>query len=197
MRATEILGETPQLITSLDSHDIRDTINVCLHNINNAPVVERYGSHTGLYDLNIGSTGYYFIADDSRVNADKIVYFVKYQTVEMPAGTLPNVKSVRQVLVWRNRDSIYTGEVAKEIFWEKLFPRFNCLVSDSQQSPDGKRFWLVAVKHALTNGLKVRIVNTNDRSFQDISGIDQFNDLESTTWGSANWFQRVIVAIFK
>jgi hypothetical protein len=55
---------------------------------------------------------------------------------------------------------------------------------------------MVAVKYALDNGFGVRVINTNDRTFEDIPDLQRFEELEPTAWGSKNWFQRIVLAIY-
>jgi len=91
------------------------------------------------------ANGYYFLVDNERV-----VYFVKYKRIN--AG---GVQFGRQVLVWRDNESSASAAFASFVFFQVLLPRFKALMSDTQQTPDGSRFWSTMIGFAHRKGLHV------------------------------------------
>jgi len=196
MKLAEVLEEEPQSIPSLDRNEVQKASNYCLQNINSAKEIEKLDDDASLYQLEDGGTGYYFVYDISEPVKSRVVYFVKYHVVEFDQSLSPS-KAIRQVLVWRNKDNHASTKVANKVFWDILWPKYKCLASDSQQTEKGKNFWSFVVKEALDKKLTVRVINTNDKTFIDVKSNAEFKKQIPSTWGNANWFQRMIVVIFK
>ncbi len=51
--------------------------------------------------------------------------------------------------------------------------------------------------YAFSKGLTVRIVNTNDRTFEDVTSPDDFEEKVGTAWGTTTWFQWMVLVIFE
>lgn len=196
MKLKELLTEMPQSIGPLDQQLIDNAINDCLQNINSAIVVETIGKFGTMYEFTDKGYSYYFIYNSESNGTDRIEYFVRFHAIDFDASLSPR-KAIRQVLLWRNKSSMYSVDVAKHVFWDLLFPQFKCLASDSQQTSSGKFFWTSAVGSALKKGLTVRIINTNDKTFIDVTSIEEFAKYVPTTWGTKSWFQRMIIVIFE
>lgn len=196
MKFAELVEAPPQSIPSLDRGEIGKSIQYCLQHVNNAKEVSKRSSTVTLYKIDNGSTGYYFVYDTKKTGNERIQYFVKYSAIDFNQSVVPR-KAIRQVLVWRNPKNLTIVDVAKNLFWDELWPMYKCLASDSQQTGDGQRFWSSAVGSALQKGLTVRIVNTNDNKFNDVTTAEEFDDLIPGTWGTTSWFQRMIVIIFE
>ena len=88
-------------------------------------------------------------------------------------------------------------QVSVLIFWDILFKEYECLISDNQQTDNGKQFWEYRVVEAFNKGLIVRLINTNDNTFIDIKDQHQLENLNKNIWGTSKWFQRIILVIFK
>ena len=197
MKVKEIIEEEPpQSIPVLDRDEIAKSIHFCLQHVNSAKEIESITTHVKLYQVDISGVGYYFVYDDKKTNDERIQYFVKYSTVDFSKSIIPS-KAMRQVLVWRNPTNATVVGIAKDVFWNHLWPKYKCLASDSQQTTDGQRFWSSAVGSALQKGLTVRIINTNDNTFKDTTSLDDFSEAVPGTWGTTKWFQRMIVIIFE
>jgi hypothetical protein len=84
-----------------------------------------------VYEFGDGGTGYVCL-----VKNDVIVYFVRYRKVRGGGN-----KFGRQVLVWKNKNVPATAGFASHVFFEKLLPKFGALITDTQQTEDGKAFW--------------------------------------------------------
>ncbi len=200
IKLAELLTETPQTIPPMDAEYVVVGIDDCLKNMGSAVIVEKFDKHAALYELQLKGVGYYFVMNSNQSGRDRIEYFVRFKGVKFDKTLVPGGQAVRQVLLWRNKtsaSSVYSVGIARKVFWELLFPRYRCLASDNQQTDDGKKFWSSAVGSALDDGLTVRIVNTNDRTFDDVTSKEDFIEKAATTWGTARWFQRMIIVIFE
>lgn len=197
MRAYDLLTEMPQLVPAVHSAEIEQGIDDCLKHVNSATAVESFDEDAALYELNLKDVGYYFVYDRSRPLKDRVEYFVRYKAVDLDPSLAP-AKAIRQVLFWRNKAvvSAYSANIAKKVFWEHLFPKYRCLASDATQTSDGQRYWSAAVSDALSKGLTVRIINTNDKTHVDVKTKKAFNAQVSTTWGTGKWFQRMVIVIY-
>lgn len=103
----------------------------------------------------------------------------------------------RQVLVWRKpiKTSVYAAGFAKHVFWNVLFSKYKMLVSDSQQTHKGRDFWIFIVGDALDKGKKVRLFETNTTEVWDVSSKEELAEKAHTVWGTASWFQRILVVV--
>jgi hypothetical protein len=181
-------------ITSVDPQVIQQAVNDCIKSLNNdrARVIKKLGSNSTLYqyekDIN---NGLFFLATDKTID-----YLVRYKTVELSVDVLPHRFASRQVLIKRfPTSSIHSAQLGADVFWNYLFPRTKCLVSDTQQTVDGKSFWEYRIKEAFEKGLNVRLINTNDNTFEDVTNAEELHQLSSTIWGPSKWFQRIVLAI--
>ena len=194
MASMGLMVAAPQLIPSLDHADLNQVLEACLSNVSTATAVGRY-SGAELLHFKEGSGGVYFLYDSK---SKEVLYFVRYRSVTMSAFRSPDGhNSTRQVLLYRNSNMAASAGVASHVFWNLLLPKFDALASDSQQTPDGKKFWVYAIKEAFKRGCGVHMVNTVDRSRVDMTSEEEFLALEDKLWGPKAWFQRIILVISK
>jgi hypothetical protein len=195
VRAKEFkkINEMPQIIQPLTDPDTEETRRFCVKALNNksATLVEPISASASLYHTGNDDNGIYF----SSIN-NEIGYFAKYKKVTMHIDLVPNESGIRQVLInsYSNMGPAKTG-VGKLIFWEHLFPKFHTLISDSQQTENGRSFWEYRIAEAFDKKLLVRMINTSDRTYVDLESPDQMHSLSSKIWGTQNWFQRIILII--
>ena len=183
MKIDDIITETPQLI-ALDNVNVVDAEKECKNALSsgNYEIIEIFSKDTKLCHIN----GCYFLATNNTIG-----YLVKYSKVDMPGNLIP-ASATRQVLIKRFPDaSPYAAGIGAKVFWNYLFPKYNCLVSDSQQTQDGKRIWEYRIAEALDKNLTVRLINTNDKTFVDIKSKDEMEQVLKTAWGKQPWFQRM------
>lgn len=192
------LIEVPQIIDDLNNHDIHDIRLLCEKSLKNhtARKILEIGNHSNLFHLGDLNKGVYF----SATNTGGIGYIAKYSSVMMDKSIVPSTKTTRQVLIKSFRgietQSASTG-VGKMIFWDYLFPQFGCMVSDSQQTNDGIAFWDYRIREAFEQNLIVRLADTNDKTYKDLSNYDELSELKSEIWGPSRWFQRIVIMILR
>lgn len=189
----EDIYESPQSI-QLNPFEIKSTIKEIKDNLNSSNTIEVYSPTVSLLLLVLPKHSYYFLWNKETKNVE---YLVRFRQIDIP--NLPH-KPVRQLLVYRDKlaskDSPFSAGFAKKIFWNKLFKTYQCCVSDSQQSDDGKEFWRYIIVDSFDKGLTVRILNTNDKTYQDIHSMEEFSLLDNKIYGTSSWFTRMLIAIY-
>lgn len=187
------LHEMPQIIGDLNYYDTRSTEEQCALSLrdDSAELVKIINENSGLYHIGNDYNGVYFTAFKGN-----LAYFAKYQKVEQHEKLIPNKTGIRQVLIKRVLDAGGgTTGVGQMIFWDYLFPKFKCLISDSQQTTNGRSFWEYRVSEALQKGLTVRMINTASHEFVDIHSQRELEDLSNEIWGTSKWFTRICLVI--
>lgn len=184
------IEESPMRI-KLNPLEIKEAIATIKRNFDKAELVETLVAQANLYHLDLGAYKYYF----NWYNND-VIYLVRY--TELKFKTLEN-KAVRQCLVWRNKAILHasTADLPKRIFWDKLFIKYRCCVSDSQQTQDGEGFWHIVVKKALNLGYVVKLHNTNDNKieFEEKVSFQSYLEKVSKFYGDKSFYQRYIISI--
>lgn len=185
--------ESPQMI-DLDPFEVSSASKEIKDNLSKSEVIEQHSDEVSLRHLPLRKHSYYFLYDSSL---KEVTYFVRYRQIELG---LPSCSSAtRQVLVYRNKsiNSGFRAGIAQEVFWNYLFPKTGCLVSDSMQSQDGRSFWEYVVKSAFERNLSVKLINTNNQTIEDCSSLTEFNNKVKELYGSSKWFQRFLIAVTK
>lgn len=168
--------------------EIKDALKEIKDNFGRSTTVEQHDEESSLRHLDLATHSYYF------VYSNQVDYFVRYKKVDMASYGRP----YRQVLVWRIKGSNnpFTVKVAHHVFWDLLY-QYSDLVSDSQQTEDGRSFWEYAIRHALETGQWVDLVNTANWESISIKTLSDFRKLMPTAWGTSSFFQRYVFVIHK
>lgn len=189
MKIDDLITETPQLIPGVNQAEVQQAIKDCYKALDSgrANVVEKLSNTSVLYVYeNDVNSGIYFLVTDGGLS-----YLARYTR-----AVLPDNVGARQVLIKRSSQTdAYAAGIGKKIFWDYLFPKHNCVVSDSQQTTDGRSFWLYRISEAFDKGFTVKLVNTNDKTFVVVRNADELNRLSPDIWGESKWFQRVVLVI--
>lgn len=85
---------------------------------------------------------------------DWLAYYVQYELEDTFVG-----RSVTQVSLWRDDTSPFVQGITVKMFHEILLERFRIIMSDGQQTPDGRSFWIRRMVDAAGRGLKVGLAN--------------------------------------
>jgi hypothetical protein len=145
----------------------------------------------------IDEEGYEVFRTGSEVNGNiilynkkttKIDYLVAYEKIKVSAvGTF-----LTQVKLWRNLGPYNTG-ITSKIFFEYILKRSDGIMSDAQQTPRGKEFWMQRLSQAYGKGLKVGLLNLNLRDVNWYDPSTDFEDwlknVEEKGWGVAEKYQ--------
>lgn len=136
------------------------------------------------------NNGYYMLVVDGVVE-----YFANYKSKSYQS--LLKGRMIRQVLVQRNEFSIDSANIPKKVFFDYLLPTFGTIVTDEEQTNDGKKFWLHATSEALDQPEKytVYILNKNKGKTTKIEDNDHFKTLTDNIWGDTDCFKNIWIAI--
>jgi hypothetical protein len=107
-----------------------------------------------LYTTGDDGIGYYYLVSK---RTGRVVYFVRYRLVKAN-----DMRFGRQVLVWRTKDThgtLSASGLAKKVFNNYLLPRFGRLITDTQQTLNGKAFWEFMINEAFDNGKFVYVLD--------------------------------------
>lgn len=133
------------------------------------------------------------------VHNDEVEYYVQYKSVsyqKLLAGRM-----IRQVLVVRNKASVFSAGIAKHVFFDKLLSIYGTLVTDTQQTSDGHAFWQYTVKEALENPANFTVVLLDRRASPNkaisIRTMDELDAYRNIIWGNDKSFQQMLIAISK
>lgn len=90
-------------------------------------------------------------------------------------------KATTQVMVWRTTSSIYDPIVRgfPQMFFKHILDTSNIVVSDSEQTGDGQRFWLRMLDWAFNNKYQLYVADGTEGEDWPKHRIDNLNDLES------------------
>lgn len=184
MRAMEILVEMPQLVDatdfnmmdSLTNRQLTDRLLKSSREIireDDRMMLFRTGKKDGSYALLNKLTG-------------KIDYWVRYQ--EMTKRLIG--QSVTQVILWRDRTSPLTDGITREIFNGHLLRNWPTIMSDAQQTKDGRDFWIARMATAHGQGYRVGMANLLEHRIEWCEGdVQEWLREQMSLWGDTEKFQ--------
>jgi len=104
--------------------------------------------------------------------------------------------AIQQIKVFRLKGSEYIDGLAKDIFFNKLLPKYGLMITDALQTEDGERFWFDRIRDALNLNLFVYYVDlVNKKENFRILDTNTLRDKEDEIWGHSADFKskRVII----
>lgn len=140
-------------------------------------LVKRINDYASIYKHN----SKYFCLDNKL---HELTYFMKYQVGNN--GKIGDY--VWQSLVWTNPIATYIEGYPQQMFFEFLLPKFGTIITDSEQTWNGKRFWIYRIQDAFNMGLNVYFY---DFSTQNIIKMQNYQDFVHAQrmydiWGDTN-----------
>lgn len=182
----EDLYETPKMIEDLDWHDLN--IKEKNHHGYLDFCRKDYERKTKLFDVSEFASVYnykteYFCLDRQE---QLITYYMKSKVGNN--GILKDF--VWQSLVWVNKRAhlTYLDKIPSKIFFEYLLPKYHTIITDSEQTWHGRRFWEYRLEEAFMKGLNVYFFNFQNRQLSKLDSskdIDEYQ-LEYDIWGPSN-----------
>ena len=141
-----------------------------------------------VYHLGDLGIGYYVLTNEEH----EVVYFVRYRKVRANGLAFG-----RQVLVWRDKNELGSEGFASEVFFNKLLPTFKALISDTQQSPNGRQFWGFSLLHAFKTGKYVYCLDrrSSPNQLTWIQGDADLKSMSPVIWGTDEGHLRTHVVI--
>ncbi len=197
MRITEViqgsgLFEMPQNIEQSDFGFDQDAVNKSQANklLSNRKC-KQVGMIKGVPLFKIGNK-YALIENEGGNNTEpRIRYYVQYENNWI---SLIKRNAIQQVLVWRAGG--FDG-IAATIFYDYLIKETGCIVTDSQQSPQGKRFWFDRINNAFSRGLYVYYIDimSPNRVIKRLTDMIEVGKISAIAWGDSqkNQERRIII----
>ncbi|RYD73380.1 MAG: hypothetical protein EOP84_21645 [Verrucomicrobiaceae bacterium] len=109
---------------------------------------------------------------------NRVSYYNSYEVNHIPGlGVTATQKDV-----WANKPNY--PHIAQHVFMTYMLDAFDTLVADTEQTPDGRKFWVRCMTEAVNNGLTVGILDTGRGTFAI------YTDEEGQTfpeWLQKNW----------
>lgn len=111
------------------------------------------GTEVVVYKAKDGIADFYFVPAAVGDDPELIQYGVRVIRYDLSGKVM--FKSCGQVSVWRNAGFGLTVGLPEWIFTHVLYPEYGHILSDSTQSPMGRRFWATRISEAIKAGKKV------------------------------------------
>jgi len=151
----------------------------------------------GSYNL-YASDANIFLVDEAK---SELLYMIQFEI-----WPLFGRKAVTQIMLWRTQKypevtnlKIDSKKLTNYVFFEVLFKRFDCIVTDSQQTALGRRFWWDRIADAFAMNLPVYYINQNTREklrIKDFEDLEAF-DKKYQIWSDEHSGQGKKIAICK
>ena len=114
-----------------------------------------------------------------------VLYYVQYEIIQH--GLIP-FPCIAQIKLWRTSiPNQWTVQFRTEhVFFDILLQKTGCLITDTQHTDDGERFWLLRVKDAFNRKLNVYYISfIEPRKLEQIQNWQSFTQLISNDeiWG--------------
>ncbi|MBC3348389.1 hypothetical protein HU811_17270 [Pseudomonas sp. SWRI196] len=111
-----------------------------------------------------------------------------------------NCRPATQNLVWRSADSRHSAvlrDVAQKVFFNYILNRYDVILSDNQQTGEGKFFWQRQMSNALALGLHVYYYQMLTASLIDVPDQDALDSLSDQLWSESDDQQYHLALISK
>ncbi|WP_455917388.1 hypothetical protein [Pseudomonas cerasi] len=96
-----------------------------------------------------------------------------------------NCRPATQNLVWRSANAQHAAvlrDVAQKVFFNYILDRYDVILSDNQQTGEGKFFWQRQMSNALALGLHVYYYQMLTADLEPINNQEDLNNLEDQLW---------------
>lgn len=157
-----------------DSTEIGSTLGIDLPKDYELRIIEHLNEHI---ELEI------FVAN---IKENRIALFNRIEKTEIHLEGIGD-KPIKQAMIWRQSvgaDAKATRDVVEEVFFKKLVGSYNIVVSDSEQTRDGKRMWMGLLYTAMnTVGLMAGVGSAKTGKVTEIRGEKDLRAQEKWLWG--------------
>lgn len=114
---------------------------------------------------------------------------VYYNKVSITAIVDLNCRPATQNLVWRTTNARHDAvlrDTAKKVFFNYILQRYDVILSDNQQTGEGRHFWQRQMSYAIELGLHVYYYQMLTALLQSIPTQDALGDLRDKLWSEAD-----------
>lgn len=185
MRADEIIIESPQMVEPTDFNLSNKEKN---REILRDLLKKKKETYIDDVDFEIFITGDH--EKGSVVlwnkNEELIGYYVKFETKRYSFIG----ETVTQVALWRS--PMISGTVRKttHIFFNYLLQNWETIMSDGQQTVNGRDFWIMRMNEANDKGYSIGIAHLIDKTIvwkRPEESLTQWLEEQSSAWGDTNY----------
>lgn len=122
-------------------------------------------------------------------HADRtIFYYVQYKQLNKKLMG----QTVTQTLLWSQRSAI-TQNLTRKMVFDYLLKQWPIIMSDTQQTPDGERFWRSLISIADGKGLEYGLANLNTQEIEkpekDEGPLDFWDRVNDKAYGTHEKFE--------
>lgn len=120
-----------------------------------------------------------------------VMYYMEYEI----DSSLFNEPAITQVMVWRSpiAGNKISG-IAYYVIKNFIFKRWRILITDKQQSAQGKRLWLDMLSKIFED-FKVYRINRDSGDILELGSYKELLEAESQIWGNNKKFQNEAIGI--
>lgn len=192
MNVYPLLQEMPQETESIDWHKINDPEENRQLYLNFS--ANKYKKHIlpVFADANIYQLGSQIFCLDAKMK--RVTYYLKYAV-----GNNGKIGSyIWQSIVWVHPVAGYLSGIPQQTFFRNLLPKFGTIITDSQHTWDGKRFWRLRIAEAFQQKLNVYFYNFANHEIVELKNYEEFEyyDKIKDIWGPSDKHQmkRIIIS---
>lgn len=104
-----------------------------------------------------------------------VAYYMRFQFDMIP---LIKRQCVRQITVWRSKSVLPVTDITKQIFNDLIF-KYQTVITDAEQTEDGRRFWLSRIREALDDSsLFVYYINiSHPKEIIEVKSMNEYADI--------------------
>lgn len=92
---------------------------------------------------------------------DVLGYLIKYH---LKYNILLAATPVTEIVLWRSYSYPHTFGITNHVFFDILLKEWNAIMSDGEQTEDGKKFWQFRLVEASAKNYDIGIMNINDNT---------------------------------
>ena len=149
-----------------------------------SPVVRKSTKFTLYHKKKSNTSGVWFLSEDAK----KIDFLYAYSSA-------PIFGKPHSVEALAYRFSEYTRGQIRDVFFDYLLPNSGFVVTDSQYTDDGHRWFQAEYVHAFNNGYKVYAIDLGVDMHARLINVDEFWALQDKYWGQDDEHQKYRFAI--
>ncbi len=185
----------PKIINSLNSAEVDGMTSFINNNRGNSVKI---CEHHELDVFCVAGSGFEIFYACWREKPEIVLYASKVRKIEQHVELVPQGFAGRQVLIKKFSNS-GIRKISSFIFWEVIFQKYGVVISDSEQTFDGRGFWEHRLGEAFERGHVVRLLNTESRQVKVLNNVSELQKLmlNNEIWDSRNWFTRIILSVSK
>ncbi len=109
-------------------------------------------------------------------------------------------KPVRQILIWRDIETNGGDDsrgLVEAVFFDFLIDQYSIVVSDSEQTREGRRMWRKLISLAISNGMEAGMIDKKEHKYDLISDRESLNVAAKWLWGEDKIHENRLAVIMK